>query len=157
MKQLFIASDHAGFQLKEQLRAALGHHYRVVDCGNTILDPHDDYPRFAANVARESVKHATFGIIICGTAEGVCIAANKIRGARAIAAHTPLLAKLAREHNNANILCLAGGKTVSRVRGLGLTFPTALRIAQTFLTTPFSDKSRHRRRVDQIARLDRER
>jgi len=154
---LYIGADHAGYRLKEQLKQLFSRQYQLVDCGNAVYDTNDDYPIFAEKVAREAVKHEAFGVLICGTAEGVCIAANKVPGARAIAACSPIIAKLARQHNNANILCLAGGRMRRPVPGLGLTTAAASKIVHAFLTTPFSNATRHKRRVKMITRIEQRR
>jgi ribose 5-phosphate isomerase B len=156
-RTLYIGADHAGYALKEELKKRLSRNNKVVDCGNTTYDKNDDYPTFAEKVAREAVAHKAIGVLICGTAEGVCIAANKVRGARAIAATTPIIAKLARQHNNANILCLAGGQMLSPVPELGLNIAEASKIIHTFINTPFSSEARHKRRVKMITRIEQRR
>ena len=155
MATIYIGADHAGYDLKEKLKRWLSRSHTVVDCGNKRYDAGDDYPVFVERVAREVAAHGGFGILACGTAEGVCIAANKVPGARAVAPGAVATATLARSHNNANVLCLAGGKTVTKTKGLGTPFPTARRIVTTFLTTPFSAITRHRRRVRQIQAIER--
>ena len=114
----------------------------------------DDYPDYAIPVAKLVAKTKSKGILVCGSAEGICIAANKVKGARAVPVWTVTNAKLSRKHNDANILCLAGGKTVEKTHGLGLTLSQAKRIADTWLKTPFSEAERHIRRIKKIARYE---
>jgi ribose 5-phosphate isomerase B len=105
--RIAIGSDHAGFALKglltEHLRE-LGHD--VIDHGATNQDP-VDYPDYAARVARAVAEaRAELGVLICGTGVGMSMAANKVRGIRAAAVSEPTSARLAREHNDANVLCV---------------------------------------------------
>src|SRR3989344_8411797 len=111
-KKIYLGSDHAGFKLKQKVEAWL-HRKNIPyeDLGNRAYDPSDDYPDFAEIVAKRSVDEKSFGILICGSAQGMCIAANKIKGARAIVPYSLKEAKLSREHNHANIICLSGWYT----------------------------------------------
>ncbi|MBW2969804.1 ribose 5-phosphate isomerase B [Candidatus Woesearchaeota archaeon] len=140
-----IGADHAGFQLKEHLKKFLQKKgYEVKDWGAYKLVKTDDYPDYAAKVAK-AVQKEGMGILICGSAEGICIAANKIKGIRAVPIWNTKLAKLSREHNDANVLCLSGWM---------LTKKQAEQIAITWLKTPFSNKPRHKRRIEKIRRLE---
>ena len=153
MKTIYLGSDHAGFTLKEKVKTWLDkNRIPYEDCGNTILDKNDDYPDYAAKASRKTVKFHSFGILFCGSAEGMCIAANKIKGARAVNPPDILKAKLSREHNDANILCLGGGKTLQPQPGI--PFSTATTMIWAFVTTPFSGESRHVRRLDKIRKLE---
>ena len=113
MKKLFIAADHRGFSEKQRLISALtqpeaSSGFEVVDLGPATLRQDDDYNDAAIAVSgavRENPD--SFGILICGSAHGVNIQANRFRGIRAISGLTPELAQLGRKHNNANILCLS--------------------------------------------------
>lgn len=138
-----IATDHAAFELKQYLvkeLTALGH--EVVDHGASAYDADDDYPVFIIPCAEATVADpASLGIVLGGSGNGEQIAANKVHGIRAALAYNAVLARLAREHNNANILSL-GGRMQSHEE--------ALEIAVAFLTTPFSKGERHQRRIDQI-------
>ncbi len=140
---VYIGADHAGYGLKEEVKNILKDlHYKVVDLGNKKLEPNDDYPDFAYAVAKKvSEEKNSFGILACGSAAGMCIAANKVHGIRAVVVHDINEAKLTKEHNNANILCLSGWN---------LSKTNAKKIIQTWLETPFSMEERHRRRVDKI-------
>ena len=136
-----IGSDHAGFELKEHLKSFLaGQGHFVEDCG-TYNEESVDYPDFAKKVA-EAVAGGRFqvGFLMCGTGLGMSIASNKVPGIRAALCHDGFTARMAREHNDANVLALGG-----RIIGKGL----AEEIATIFLTTPFSG-DRHARRVAKI-------
>lgn len=147
MKQtIYIGADHAGFLLKEKIKTFLRQkNYVLEDCGNTVLDQNDDYPDFAYRVAQEVAAHNARGILFCGSAEGMSIAANKVKDIRAVVVHDLREAKLTREHNNANILCISGWNT---------PFLRAQRIVLVWLTTAFSPAQRHRRRVNKIMRIE---
>lgn len=140
-----IGADHAGFAAKEELKAvlrALGH---AVEDKGTSSDASTDYPDYAAQVARAVTRgEAERGVLICGTGIGMCIAANKISGARAALVHDESTAELSRRHNDANIFC-AG----SRV----LPLPRIAEILKVWLSTPF-EGGRHQRRVDKISGLE---
>ncbi|MBI5065540.1 RpiB/LacA/LacB family sugar-phosphate isomerase [Candidatus Woesearchaeota archaeon] len=151
-KKVAIGADHAGFKLKESLKVFLKHHrYQVVDKGNIKYDPTDDYPDYAAKVARAVTKDVK-GILVCGSAEGICIAANKIKGIRAVAVWNLENAKLSREHNDANVLCLSGGGMLKPTGGLPIK--KAEQITLTWLKTEFSNEPRHVRRINKIKKLE---
>lgn len=140
---IYLGADHAGFKLKETVKLfldKLGQPYE--DLGNATYEEDDDYPDFAQMVARKVAENGNNrGILICGSGIGMCIAANKIKGARAVNANNPTLATMARRDNNANILCL-GGRYVSAF--------VARRIVKAWLDTRFDTAVRHRRRVSKI-------
>ena len=145
--RIALAADHAGYRLKEVVVAHLrqaGH--EVVDLGTDSEEP-VDYPPLCAAAARLVVAgDAEVGIVLGGSGQGEQIAANKVHGARAALCHDELTARLARQHNDANVLSLGG-------RLLGDTL--ALAIVNVFLATTF-DGGRHQRRVDQLAEIERE-
>lgn len=145
MKKMVVGSDHAGFKLKEALKKTLGKTYAIEDVGAYILDKDDDYPIIAKNLAREVLSTKNKGILICGSGQGVCIAANKIKGIRAVACTSVTQAKHGREHNDANVLCLSGWE---------VSPASASRIIRTFLNTRFSGAARHIRRVREIAEME---
>ncbi|MEM8930541.1 MAG: ribose 5-phosphate isomerase B [Acidobacteriota bacterium] len=143
--KITIGADHAGFTLKnhlaEQLRAA-GH--AVDDVGTDSADS-VDYPDYAAQVARAvAVGDAERGVIVCGTGLGVAIAANKVRGVRAVTCHDHFTASMSRQHNDANVVCVG-----ARVIGAGV----AEEIVTTFVDTDF-EGGRHGRRVDAIHAIE---
>ncbi|PIN73950.1 ribose-5-phosphate isomerase [Candidatus Woesearchaeota archaeon CG10_big_fil_rev_8_21_14_0_10_45_16] len=154
MKKIYLGADHAGFHLKEKLKRWLeAERVPFEDCGDLKYDKNDDYPDYAAIVAKKVVKSKSKGILLCGSAEGVCIAANKIKGIRAVNPYGVIQAEFSRRHEDANILCLAGGE--SRVRQPALSLPKAKTMILTFLNTPFSGAVRHVRRINKIKRLER--
>jgi len=143
---VYFGTDHAGFRLKEALKryvAALGH--RVVDKGAHTLDPEDDYPDFIFPAVEAAVRHGSRAIVLGGSGVGECIAANKVRGARAALAFDAYTAKMARLDTDANVLCLGGRTTVAAL-------PRAKRIVKVWLETRFSGATRHVRRLKKIAR-----
>lgn len=139
--KIAIGCDHGGFLLKETIKKFLiDNNYEVLDLGTNSLDS-VDYPKYGRAVAKSIVdKEADFGILICGTGIGISIAANKIHGIRAALCVNESMARLSREHNDANILAL-GARIVGDV--------LALDIVKTFLNTQF-ENGRHKRRVDDI-------
>jgi ribose 5-phosphate isomerase B len=138
---VILGSDHAGFALKEKLKAALDRLGVPWEDVGTRSEESVDYPDFAHQVA-EAVASGRFsrGIVICGTGIGVSIAANRHAGVRAALACDENGARLSREHNDANVLAL-GGRTTDPAR--------AERILETWLNTPFAG-GRHARRVAKI-------
>lgn len=154
-KTVYLGADHAGFKLKEKLKQFLaGKGYRVVDVGAKKLVPTDDYPHYAYKVAKAVAKGKGLGILACGSAEGICIAANKVKGIRAVPVWTVESARQSREHNDANILCLSGGGMVKQVKNIGLSPKKAEKIAITWLTTQFSGATRHKRRIKEIKGIE---
>lgn len=156
--KLYLGADHAGFALKEKLKKWLKtQKIEYEDCGNSILDPNDDYPDFAAAVARKVAHHKAQGVLICGNGAGMCIAANKIKGIRAVVVPTKAMALLARLHDNANIICLSGGEqkdVIARKATPILTLPTAASFIKTWLATKPSQNARHLRRIAKIHQLE---
>lgn len=142
--KVYIGADHAGFKLKQKLIPFLKKNHQVVDVGAKKFNKTDDYPDFAKKVAK-NIKKDNKGILICGSAEGICIAANKFKGIRAVAVWTKTNAKLSRQHNDANILCLSGWQ---------LPLSRAKAIAKTWLATKFSNEKRHIRRLNKIKRFE---
>ena len=143
-----VGADHAGWTLKESLKAWLlerGHD--VIDFGTHSPDS-VDYPDYAAQVGESvAVGKVDRGLLVCGTGLGMAIAANKIPGIRAVACNDLLAARMSREHNDANVLAL-GGRLLGR--------EAALEILGTWLETPFAG-GRHVQRVEKIAALERRR
>lgn len=142
-KQLPIAigSDHAGFEYKEMLKATLvADGWQVEDKGTYSLDS-VDYPDFAHPVASAVESGAcSFGVLICGSGEGVCITANKHKGIRAALCWNNDVAQLSRQHNNANVICLPA-RFVSE--------DAAKEMLQSFINTAF-EGGRHENRVNKI-------
>lgn len=145
--RLGIAADHGGFGLKERLVGelrALGH--EVVDFGAFESSPGDDYPDMVIPLAR-AVASGEFerGLAVCGSGVGACIAANKIRGARACLVTDPFSAHQGVEDDDMNILCLGG-----RVVG----YAVALDLVQIFLSARFKGEERFKRRLAKVAKLE---
>ena len=148
--RIHLGCDHAGFDLKEYLRehlTSLGH--EVVDHGALRYDPEDDYPAFCFAAAQAvAAEPGSLGIVIGGSGNGEHIAANKVVGVRAALAWSEETARLAREHNDANVM------------GLGARMhdpATAVGIVEAFLATSFSGEERHIRRIRQLAAYEAER
>ena len=144
--RIAIGADHAGFGLKEEIRKTLSDLGLSVEDFGTKSSDSVDYPDFAERVAR-LVAAGEFdrGILVCGTGIGMAIAANKIPGIRAATVTDVEMARLSREHNDANVLAI-GARILERKR--------ALEIVRAFLETPFAG-DRHQRRIDKITDLER--
>jgi ribose 5-phosphate isomerase B len=145
MNKIYAASDHAGFALRRSLVDHLRVRGHLVEDLGPQTDASCDYPTFAAAVAR-AVRDdpGTFGLLVCGTGLGVAIAANKVRGVRAVDVWNEEGAKQSRAHNDANVLCL--GERLMRQA-------EAIAVVDTWLATTF-EGGRHARRVAQIAALE---
>ncbi|MBN2454428.1 RpiB/LacA/LacB family sugar-phosphate isomerase [Candidatus Woesearchaeota archaeon] len=144
MKVIFGA-DHGGYKLKEVLKVyvkELG--YEALDLGTDSEDS-VDYPDYAASVSRKVAAGDGFGILVCRSAAGMVMAANKIRGIRAVAAFDVKSAKHSKEHNDANVLALSGD---------WLTDEQAKAIVKAWLETPFSNEPRHAKRIRKIMALE---
>lgn len=143
-KPIVIACDHAGVELKKEINLMLAAEgYGIIDCGVNSLDS-VDYPDVAEKLALEVLKNNCPGIIICGTGIGVSIAVNKVPGIRAALCHNEYTARMAREHNDANVIAMG-----ARVIGVGL----AIEMIKTFLNTEFT-AGRHNRRVEKIKNIE---
>jgi ribose 5-phosphate isomerase B len=145
--RVYLGSDHAGYELKVTLAARLaGGEYEVVDVGPDRFDPDDDYPVYCLHAgARVVADPGSLGVVIGGSGNGEQIAANKVPGVRAALAWSVATARLAREHNDANVV------------GIGARHhapDAAAEIVTAFLTTPFSRGARHARRIAQIAEYE---
>ncbi len=138
---LAIGSDHAGFHYKEQLKVWLSAQGWTVEDKGTYSTESTDYPDYAHPVATMVEEgRAAAGILICGSGNGVCMTANKHKGIRAALCWNEELATLARQHNNANVLCMP-----ERF----VAYDVAQRMTELFLSTPF-EGGRHERRVEKI-------
>ncbi|MBQ1965852.1 MAG: ribose 5-phosphate isomerase B [Clostridia bacterium] len=136
---LVIACDHAGYDLKENVKKYLSEQgHSVIDCGTNSTES-CDYPVFAKALCKEiNDGNAQLGILICGTGIGMSMAANKVKGIRAALCSDYFSAKFTRAHNDANVICLG-----ARVTGEGL----ALELIDIFLNTPF-EGGKHLRRIN---------
>ena len=147
MTRIAIGSDHAGYPLKQQLADHLREEGHEVNDLGTHSEESVDYPEYGAMVARAVVDgDADYGVCVCGTGIGIGIAANKVKGARAAVVHDATSARMARQHNDANVVCV----------GARLTGPQAATDAiDAFLAAEF-EGGRHQRRIDEITELERE-
>ncbi len=143
--KISIASDHRGYRLKEHLKSYLREKgYEVVDFG-TDSEESTDYPDYIIPCAESVAKgESRFGIVICSTGQGSSIAANKVRGVRSALCPTPTFARLARQHNDANVLALPADF---------ITLQDAITTVEVFLSTPF-EGGRHARRVNKIVEYE---
>ncbi|MEK6973093.1 MAG: ribose 5-phosphate isomerase B [archaeon] len=143
MVKIYIASDHAGFKAKEELKKFLQtakSEFKLEDLG-TNSEESVDYPDYAKRVAQKVAKEKnSFGILICGTGIGMSIAANKVKGIRAALCHNEFTAKMSRNHNDANVLCM--GARILNVEEMK-------KIANTFLNEKF-EHGRHENRIKKI-------
>lgn len=145
--KVIIASDHAGFRLKEKIKKYLKRKkIEFEDFGTDSLQS-VDYPDYAIKVAKAVARNKDHrGLLICGTGTGMTIAANKVKGIRAVAAYDAYSAKMSRIDNDANVLGL---------RGRFFPFEKIKRIISVWLDTPFSGEKRHKRRIKKIAAYER--
>lgn len=146
--RIALGADHAGVELKGRIRRLLDRRNLAFEDIGPETDASVDYPDYALGVARRVASGACRrGILVCGSGVGMAIAANKVRGIRAAAVTTAPAARLARRHNDVNVLAL-GARSLS--------VDDALAIVDAFLATPF-DGGRHQRRVDKIAAAEQDR
>ena len=145
--RIAIGADHAGYELKEKIRRLLADRgIEFSDQGTNSVES-VDYPDYARKVAEQVTSHrADFGILVCGSGIGMAMAANKVPGVRAAHVTSEYEARVSREHNDANVLAL-GARTLDP--------PTALKLVEKWLATPFAG-GRHQRRVDKIAQIEKE-
>lgn len=146
--KVIIGADHGGYDLKVAIKESLKNRgIDVVDVGTESLVS-CDYPDIAKKLVKEVLKENVKGILVCGTGIGMSIAANKFDGIRAALCSDTFSARMTREHNDSNVLCLG-----ERVLGKGL----ALDIVNIWLNTEFSQGERHKNRIELIERIEKER
>lgn len=151
---IYLGADHGGFKLKERVKHWLTEWgFEFEDLGNKVYDKDDDYPEYAFAVARkvaEGEKDSGFpkpwqerskGILICRSAVGMVVAANKVKGVKAGACYDTTMARLSREHNDTNILALSADLSSEE---------TIKDVLKTWLQTEFSGEQRHKRRLGKI-------
>jgi ribose 5-phosphate isomerase B len=144
--RIAVGSDHAGYEGPEPYKPAIVEYLRkkgheVIDCG-TFGPESVDYPDYADKVCDTLLRgEAERGVLMCGTGIGIGIAANRHKGIRAATCATPEMARLSREHNNANIICL--GRRI-------LDLEACFRLIDIWLETPFSEGERHQRRINKM-------
>jgi ribose 5-phosphate isomerase B len=138
---VFLGADHAGFDVKEKIKKKLIKKYNVFDMSEDKIEG-DDYTSHAFKVG-EIVRthHKSKGILFCGSGEGMCIAANKVEGIRAVAPETKYSLLMSRIDNDANVLCISGRKG---------NMEKKMKMIDLWLNTNFSNEDRHRRRIEKI-------
>ncbi len=142
LKKIGIACDHAGYDLKSFLIKELKNSYDIIDLGTDNADQSVDYPDFAVKLWRKLIKgEVEFGVLICGSGVGISIAANRFFEIRAALCTNQKTAKLARKHNDANVLCL-GARNIKK--------ENALKCVKVFLSTSF-EGGRHEKRVKKLS------
>lgn len=149
--KIYLGADHQGFHLKDDVFAYLTKRgYDVEDVGNTQLDPVDDFPEFAQAAALRVIgsddKDDPRAILLCGGGQGMAIAANRFKGIRAVVVWDAFEAKMSRHDNDSNVLCLPS-RVVEGDEALWQG------ILETWLSTPFADAVRYRRRNAQLDAL----
>ena len=145
-QKIFLGADHAGFKLKDKIKKfldSLG--YKYEDLGAFTDENACDYPETALKLARNVVKNNSMGILMCGTGTGEAIVANKVKGIRAANCFNEFTAKMSREHNNSNVLCM-GARVID--------IKMAKKITKAWLETDFSKEERHIKRVKQIEKIE---
>lgn len=142
-QKVYIGADHRGFQLKEHLRHVLeGKGHTVVDVGPTSYDPNDDFPDVAIPLGQQVVSDVnSLGILLCGSAAGVCFAVNKVKGIRAATGYVESQVASFRAHDDVNVLCLSADITMA---------PVAESLVDIFLTTPFKQEEKYIRRIQKV-------
>lgn len=147
--KLYIGADHNGFELKRILTESLTEAgFEVIDEGDKTLDPADDFPQFAERVVRAmqaSDDAEAKGILICGSGQGMCIAANRFKGIRASLVWEVDEARAARNDDDSNVLCLPARS---------ITAEEAAAIAEAWLATPFAGATRFKRRIRELDQLE---
>ena len=146
MIKISLASDHAGYFLKEEIKSFLSKAGYSIDDFGAFNDQPIDYVDTGLKAAKYTADgNSDIGILICGTGQGMNIIANKVKGIRACLCMTNDFAKLARQHNNANVLVLPGRFIETKA---------ALEIVDTFLNEPFSEETRHKNRIKKINKYE---
>ena len=146
--KIYIGADHNGFDMKANLAEVLiKAGYTVIDEGDQKLQPDDDFPQFAERTIRAmqaSSDHDARGILICGSGQGMCMAANRFKGIRASLIWNTQEAHAARNDDDSNVLCLPA-RSISEAE--------AVKIAEAWLETPFAGAARFKRRIHQLDQL----
>jgi len=151
--RVYLGADHQGFFLKNKVRDYLTKAgYRITDYSNEELDPDDDFPKYAKLAAKRVVDEkddTDVAILVCGGGQGMCMAANRIKGVRAIVASSVEDATYGRNDNDANVLCLP-----ARVLDREYNIPLWRDIVDAFMNTPFAGAERYIRRNRELDQLD---
>lgn len=142
--KIFIASDHAGYETKEKIIHFFNESYEMIDLGTSSIDS-VDYPDYAYEVATSVIANKeSIGILICGTGIGMSIACNKIKNIRCAKVDNVEESRLAKLHNNANVLAISSHHTDEDIKN----------IVKAFLETSFSNEERHIRRLNKISEYE---
>ena len=137
IKNIVIASDHAGFSLKESIKKELKkRNFKILDLGTKNENKSVDYPTYAKKLAKK-INSKNYGILVCGSGIGMSIASNRFKNVRSALANSINASKLSRQHNNANVICLGSRVTSKKI---------ATKCVLSFLSTEF-EGGRHSRRV----------
>lgn len=145
--KIYLGSDHGGFELKEKFKEYINRNYQnfeIEDCGAFVNDPNDDYPPIAFSVAQKVVAQTgsdNLGILLCRSGSGVVIAANKVKGIRAVELYNEKIAIHAKSHNRANVIAFSGDY---------LSLLEMISFFEIFIKTPQDSSERHDRRINQI-------
>lgn len=146
--QIFLGADHNGFDYKQQIADFLKRSgYEVIDDGDNKLDPEDDFPQFAGKVVNDllaSLDQEAKGILICGSGQGMCMAANRFKGIRASLCWNLAEARASRNDDDSNVLCISSRYT---------SLKDAQAIITAWLTTPFAGAERFKRRIGELDQL----
>ena len=144
--KIFMASDHAGFDLKKDLKDYLESLvFPVEDLGNSTLDPNDDYPDFVVLVAKAVAENPeSLGIVIGGSGQGEAMVANKVKGIRAAVIYDEYSARMSKTDNNANVASI-GARIIDSKK--------TKELIKIWIETPFSGEERHKRRIEKIDKL----
>lgn len=145
--KIYIASDHAGYSLKEKLKGYFEKKgYTIEDCGAYVLNQDDDYPDFIVKAAEKVANDpGSFGVVLGKSGAGECIVANKVKGIRAFLAVTEENVRLAREHNDCNVISLGSSLLAEK---------QAKELVDLFLVTLFTNEERHKRRIEKIKYIE---
>lgn len=144
---IYIGADHRGFELKEELKRRMkADAIEFEDLGNKVMDPADDYVDFAKAVGEAVAADSSgIGVLICGSGVGVDMAANKINGVRSCLVFDEKRATQSREHEDANVICLAADVLIAE---------TAYTMVKSFMNTAFTGEERHVRRINKLKELE---
>lgn len=136
--KIIIGSDHGGFEYKEKLKEWLiSKKYEISDVGANELNMDDDYPIFAKKLCKKVLNDNSKGILLCGSGLGMCMAANKLKGIRAVTVYDKYTAKMSRRDNDANVICL---------RGREADFEKMKSLVELWLNSEFSGLDRYKKR-----------
>jgi ribose 5-phosphate isomerase B len=145
-QKIILAADHAGFDMKEKVKQYLKENDMVFEDLSPEFMESDDYPDACFKAAKKVAKDKALGIFACGSGLGMCICANKVKGIRAAVATDEKTARISRQHNDVNILCLAG-REMNEVMNI--------KVVRSWLTSNFLE-GRHARRIDKITAFEKD-